>query len=364
MRRTHMPLVSRAACHVAHVLLTHSQVLLSPQRILQEIETSGKDLDVQGPAALQDSSCAFLSLCLEIARRDVRLYRLHLEEKALGWLSDAWQASMNQRVGRSFVTTVNAQDILLLIESIIGTTQRSNARTRTPLPESMLTDTLLDHLSTTIIRNFLLQAKLPELQEQNLPPSSQKASSHAAIDPLFMGDNQDFPPPGVLERKLSSLISRFLNNISLRLDDVASLGPSQSAQVAHQATELAVIAIVYEVLLAANCTRPTHRSVKAACKLLTRVIPLLESTSWTTEEKLLILVAMEPILPVQVDEEFPWTPLVVPNDKSGIHRETLRKILSRVDVPGVSSKTSQEAFYCVARQVLHVCMLDSSENIR
>ena len=190
MRRAVVPIVCRAACHVAYTLLYHAKHLLNSQRVLVEIETFAKDLDVQGPPFPYDSVCVFMALCLQVAVQDMRLYRMHLEEKVLSWLVDSWSLGVT-RIARGTsldgirikLTHPTVADMVTLLESICGLSKRSSLICRAILPECAIVQEMQDEHRTAIIRGFLLHARLPPFHRHH------KLKSNLSITPTLLPAN-------------------------------------------------------------------------------------------------------------------------------------------------------------------------------
>ncbi|KAJ7760552.1 hypothetical protein B0H16DRAFT_1415528 [Mycena metata] len=331
IRRTNVPSVSRAACHTAYVLLVHShshfqsssRLALTPQRLLVEIESLAKDLDVQGPPLPSDSVCAFISQALRIASQDARLYRMQFEEKALSWLVDCWAVRDAGNLPLHLV-----RDMMLLLESICGLSKRSDLFCRVLLPECLIVETLVAQRNTKVIRDYLLTATLPEFRKVDHRPVSSSLDPPTAADDRRIGDDPVEESPR--EKKISTFLLKSLESLASDLELIAKSSTLLSAEKARKSLDWAIVALSFESLLGLNGTRPNRRVIQAACKVMLLVTPLLQDPRWTDAEKALVILALEPLTSTgdSQDDDIFSTGLLPPEAGSGIKAETLQSLLS------------------------------------
>ncbi|KAJ7504364.1 hypothetical protein B0H11DRAFT_513652 [Mycena galericulata] len=331
IRRTNVPSVSRAACQAAYVLLlyshSHSQsssrLALTPQRLLLEIESLAKDLDVQGPPFPYDSVCAFLSQALRVASQDVRLYRMQFEEKALSWVVDCWTVRDAGSLPLHMV-----KDIMALLETICGLSKRSDLFCRIVLPECLIVETLVDQAKTKVIRDYLLTATLPPFRPVNQRSSSKALDPPPTADGSRMTDDQTDESPR--ERKLSTFLMKSLETLASDLE-ILTTSAHPTAENARRSLDWVVTALTFESLLGLNGTRPNRRVILAACKVMLLVAPLLKDPRWTDAEKALVILAFEPLTSTgeTEDDDIFSMALIPPDVGSGIKAETLQSLTSQ-----------------------------------
>lgn len=357
IRRANAPTVCRAACHTAHTLLFLSRSqstlhaapgrILTSHHVLLEIETFAKDLDVQGPLFPYDSVCLFLAGCLRLASQDMRLYRMQLEDKAVGWLLDCWRIEEVRGAGsadRSRMSLHMVKDILLLLESICGVSKRSDLVCRVLLPECLIVETMVDEMKTKVIRDFLLSAKLPRFRRPTDGGGASGTSENYSRSPTgaplasYISTDTDLSPPRGRERKLSAYMLKSLEALIAQWEALKHAGTHSSAEKARRSLDAAVIALSFESLLVLNGTRVTRRVVQCACKLVGLITAQLTDLRWTIEEKVLILLGLEPLISNGEEHRDAerWEAMIAPNKGTGIKTETLRAF-SR-DEPGVKHK--------------------------
>ena len=341
IRRANSPGVCRAACHVACILLSRARRFLTSQRVLLEIESLAKDLDVQGPTFPYDSVCVFFSQCLKVASQNVRLYHMQLEEKVLGWLVDSWKVGDNQTVqgkgGRCRMEPHMVGDVLLLLESICGFSKRYNLVSRILLPDCSIVDAMLDQGKTTVIREFQLHGRLPPFHK---PREDRALSVDITSSAVRAMKSADLAPPRGRERRVSTFLQRSLEVFISGFDAIKHANGHSTAERVRQALDLAVTALLFESLLVLNGTLSTRRVIQCACKLVTLAISLLTNSMWTTEEKALILLGLEPLI-FQGNEgrdDDSWVAMLSPDADAGVRSQTLRKLVSN----GTNERSHQQ----------------------
>ena len=331
IRRTSVSTVCRTASHLAHVLLAHSSSFLPPHRVLIEIEAFAKDLDVQGPTFPYDSVCMFITLCLRVANQDVRLYRMQLEDKVITWLTESWRvaeetANTRGQRGRAKSRMPNhtVNDVLMVLESICGLAKRSNVICRRVLPESAAAGAIIEHSRTSVIRNYLLYARLPRFQ-----PQEQGSRTSIVHDRVTLGTGGDLTQSTSRERRISSYLLKSLETLVDEWENSENAGQI-AVERARRGLDFAVLALYFESVLQLNGTRSTRRTIQAACRLIGLLTPLLSEKTWSFEDRRLLLLGLETL--IAVDEEPPsedWEEAIVaPTDHTGIRRQVLGSLKS------------------------------------
>lgn len=328
MRRANVPVVCRAACHTAHTLIIHSKLLLTSQRVLIEIETLAKDLDLQGPAFPYDSVCMFLAQCLRVASQDVRLYRMQLEEKVLSWLLDNWRVGAGQAVkdtsGKSRMPLHTIGDIIGLLESICGMSKRSDLLCRMILPGCAIVELMEEERKTKVIRGFLLDAQLPSFRKDAVSTSCDKLT-HSSINDELTIDSELVQPRG-RERRVTSSLLKAMESLIVEWDTFRETNAHPTAEKLRQSLDAVVTAFAFETLLVWNGMRCNRRVLQSAGRVMSLLAPLLTDPRWTADERVLILHALEPLVmngeERSTNEE--WEAMLGPDLGSGIRSHTLK----------------------------------------
>ncbi|KAE9399525.1 hypothetical protein BT96DRAFT_965594 [Gymnopus androsaceus JB14] len=305
IRRTSSSQVCRAACHAASVLAWSHRPF--------------------------DSVCTFLSLCLRVANQDVRLYRMQLEEKVLTWLIDSWKPGNVDASEAPLLYLVS--DVLLLLETICASSQHSSLICRIAPPLCLTTETLVTEKQTRVIREFLLNAKLPTFQkDQDRHSKSTRESLDSGITtfvPAVPAETDLIEPRG-RERKVSAFFLKCLESLLPTWQELPFHNTLPRADTAKRTLDVAVISLSFESVLVLDGIQSNRRVIQAACKLIGSIIPLLDRTQWTMEEKALILSALEPLVSIDTKtyEDAPWSVLLPPTRGTGIRTRTLKSLLS------------------------------------
>ena len=328
MRRANAPVVCRAACHTALTLLRHYKLLLTSQRVLVEIETLAKDLDLQGPAYPYDSVCMFLAHCLHVANQDVRLYRMQLEEKVLSWLLDNWRIGAGQAMkdtnGKSRMPLHTIGDILGLLESICGTSKRSDLLCRMLLPDCITVELMEEERKTKVIRDFLLDARLPSFRTGAVSAVSEE-SYHNGVNGVSVIDSELVQPRG-RERRISSSLLKAMESLSVEWDTLKETNAHPTAEKLRQSLDAVVIAFAFESLLVWNGVRSNRRVLQSAGRVLTLIAPFLSNSRWTPDERVLMFHALEPLIMNGEEDSTDdgWEAMLGPDLDSGIRSHTLK----------------------------------------
>lgn len=328
VRRLNVPLVCRAACHLASVLLIHSD-LLSPSRVHSEIEACAKDLDVQGPALPYDAVCTFLGHCLRIASRDVRLYRMQMEEKVLTWLLDNWRPGSE---GRFKMPLHSVNDILMLLASICSLSKRVDVICFLTLPCCSVVDAVVEEKEDHTIRQFTLYGRLPPLRTSRRSPGSDAVDMDAPSHGFSEQSNSqllqtagDFTQPSARERRTSAFFAKSLEDLNLSWDTNKTKS-GIAAERLRSYLDFSVTALLFEGLVLWNGTRLNKRVIQQACKFIKLIIPVAAERHWTSEERILILSALRPLFTVceQNQDTTSWETMISPTEDSGVRHSVLR----------------------------------------
>jgi serine-protein kinase ATM len=326
LRRVNAPIVCRAACHVAHNLLFYHRVnsvssFSSPvthARILSEIEGFVKDLDVQGPPYPSDSVCIFLARCLQIAGQDARLYRLHLEDKALVWLLQSWRAiGVMDREGLPLVLV---KDIIYLLETICGFRKRAALVCTIYLPDCPIAKILVEEAQAHIVRNFQLDANLPGFIPQH-------PTMNPWVDDYGESDRTESVSPtrqlGSRERNVSTFLSRRLEEHTSEWNnakDIANL----RVEAIRTHMDSAVVYLLFQALLLTNGFRAD--STSPGLKVITTIIRSLTGGAWDAKESALIAIALEPLITMEPPALAQCKPLLPPHAGMGVRADMLRHL--------------------------------------
>lgn len=335
VRRANVPIVCRAACHTAYVLIAHSKHLLTSHRILAEIETLAKDLDLQGPNFPYDAVCMFLAYCLRIASQDVRLYRMQLEEKVLSWLLDNWRIGTATRdIGsKSYLPPYTLNDTLTLLGSVCGSMRHTDLICDAMLPHCEIVKVMEEQHQDKIIQDYVLFAQLPE----------QCTSVMKDTTPTFLAEvslrrpDHELASPRGRDRRISAFLQKAMESLMLEWEAAKASNTHPTAERVRQSFDAAITVLAFESLQVATGTRSNRRTIQSAGKVVALLAPLLIDSRWTPEERLLILKTFEPLIldGDPGDDGERWEALVFPGVETGIKSRALRAVKDRLfhDIP-------------------------------
>ncbi|KAG6821445.1 hypothetical protein H0H93_010169 [Arthromyces matolae] len=325
IRRANVPPVSRAACHAAYAILTHtraytqksqpSQIPLASSRILFEIETLTKELDVQGPPYPYDSVCTFLSSCLRVSNQDMHLYRMQLEEKVLTWLVDCWQVADFHSKSQSLHVI---KDLLILLGGICGFSRAIDLGCRIPLPEGLIVDTLVDEARSKVIKDYILDAQLPQFEISS-------KNDGLLVQPLATESQKTLVQPRSRERRITTFLLKTLERLLSQWNDNL---PRATAGSARHSLDMAITALCFESTLVINGMQSDRRLIQCACKVIGGITIVLPDSRWTVAERALISLGLGPLTLFEndYDEEIAWDALLPPDQGSGIKSQLLGQL--------------------------------------
>ncbi|KZT27904.1 hypothetical protein NEOLEDRAFT_1059985 [Neolentinus lepideus HHB14362 ss-1] len=331
VRRANIVAVSRAACHAGYTILRAARHLVSPPSVLSEIETLAKDIDVQGPALPHDSVCAFLGMCLRIASQDIRLYRMQLEEKVLSWLVEVWRLDNSMRSASSMPVHA-VDDVLDLLQTICGIAKRSHVVCRTLLPDCLMTRTVIEEESHSVIRDYMLNARFPPYSAVAVTQgvgNAVRSSSNLPNDRDH--SSPDLIEPRARERRVSAFLLKLLEDVSVQWGTPQDI--KLTAERARRDLDLVVTALLFEYCLVVNGVRNNRRVIQAACRVISQVRPLFTDGKLTDTERLSLLLGLEPLVLVtsKVQDDEAWETMLPPSDTTGIKRGVMRSLLQSSD---------------------------------
>lgn len=330
VRRSNVPRVCRAACHVAHTLLLHAKTLLSPNKVLIEIETFAKDLNIQGPSFPHDSVCSFLVTCMRVANQDVRLYRLQLEEKVLAWLADSWRPTKTWSKRTMPAHTVS--DILGLLGAVCNVSQLPYPVCEMILPDCPIAEAMSEENSTSVIRDLVLYAQLPPFHTHSLGDVVQEVSSPPLLPPTSTERDHELAPAGSRERRISAFLVKYLEEFSQDVDGDKTLGKHTVERI-RVTLDFATSALCFESLLAVSGIMPNRRVIQAACKSIGSCLAVITESRWTWNERLFILASLDPLFLSESSwtEDESWELILPAGAETGIRQDALRRLSRGLD---------------------------------
>ncbi|CED84602.1 ataxia telangiectasia mutated [Phaffia rhodozyma] len=316
-RRINIPLLCRAAGHVAYSIVRHRQIPNSA--LLENVGTFLKDIELQGPFFPYDTVCQFISSCLDLACEDLYLFRLEYEERVLNWLVSVWNVVDGTTKGFNINTKLenhSPNDLLDLLSSLCRFKTRVKVLQNGVLPDSDIVNHLVEENRTKTIREYVIHARLP----LPLSDSIQQGSS----------DNSDANSSSIVSerdligrpRKVSSFLLKSIDSFHLEWKDI-DLKTGVTPEKVRRSLDLIVLSLCFENLLQMNGITSNRRAVKRSCLLLTLVAPALSTPQSCFRDSLIMIQGLEPLLMDSIDLDEPKVMLLKPGPMTGIRKDLL-----------------------------------------
>lgn len=320
MRRISNPIVSRVASHASNVLLATDRI--DPVKVASSVEAFTRDLDVQGPNFPSDAVCTFLGWCLSIASSDVRLFRLGLPDKVYTWLSTAWKPldgvvrahSIGQTRPRA--DPLSPSHLVTLIAQVCGNDHIPALRS-TPsdflIPDCPSASLAIDMCETAPVRDFI-QGRVPPIVKEDVA-SSRAPQSAKSVQKV----------QGGTERKVSAWLARLLASVSDAGEDAGEhYWTTMGSEMVRRHLDLAAVALTVEGMFELDTTRPDKTTIKAACVLLSHLVPTLALKKWRPHERAYVLGGLKLLLvPLPDYPSISFPVLLDPGPCSGVPRALL-----------------------------------------
>lgn len=320
MRRISNPIVSRVASHAANVLLAADRI--DPVKVVSSVEAFTRDLDVQGPSFPSDAVCTFFGGCLSIASNDVCLFRLGLPDKVCTWLSSAWKPLDGVVRAHSFGQTRPRADPLspshlsTLIAQVCGLDHIPSLRSLPSdflVPDCPSVSLAIDMCETAPVRDFI-QGRVPSIVKEDATPTRMPHSARSAQK-----------VQGGIERRVSTWLARSLASVCDAGEDAGELHwTTMGFEMVRRHLDLAAIALAVEGMFELETTRPDKNTIKAACVLLSNLVPTLALKKWTPYERAYVLGGLNLIfVPLPNFPSISFPVLLDPGACSGVPRARL-----------------------------------------
>ena len=327
VRRAIVPAVCRAACHAAHAIMLADKVV--PLTILTDVESLVRDIEIQGPSFPYDSVCDFLATAVEMASRDVRLFRMDLEAKVVHWLSTTWRVLDGTTKGfnvRTRLENHTPTDMLRLLSSLCRFPRHVILSQSVPLPDSPVIAHVVREAESAVVRDYIVHARL------DLPISESPISTLPPTTPSSLplgtapGPNDHLVQLDGSARKLSTFLALSSDSLTAEWTDV-DLEAAVTPEKIRRSTDLVVLVLAFEAVLELNGVSPERKAIKAACALLAAIAPSFALDRLSAAELAVMVQGLEPLV-TGLDGSPPRTPagscaLVSPGVMTGIRRDML-----------------------------------------
>ncbi|KAK6906072.1 hypothetical protein I203_100054 [Kwoniella mangroviensis CBS 8507] len=305
--------VCRAACHAAYTLLQVDK--LDSAQAIKDIHSLLRNVDIQGPVFPYDSVCALLSIALEMAKSDVRLYSLGLENKVLSWLEKCGLTEGPRGTSRKEQQT--PADIVRLLASIAGFRHHPLREITIDevLPDAAIVDRILEETKTKPIRDFLLYGTFPKkpMKDGDTGQSTESYAQALSSESLAYLKGRG--------RRISIFLSSTLSALATDWESIK--GAAVPAERIRRCVDLIVIALSFQATIQLNGSVPDSDCIHSAIRLLTAIQPTFLSNGYSIPAQHLIWRGLEPLVNSAVIQEDAWQLLIQPDTQSGIRQDLL-----------------------------------------
>lgn len=315
MRKITLAPLSRSACHAANALLLHGKIDLTST--VRDLGNLLRSIDIQGPSYPHDSVCTLIGSAIRIARQDVRLYALNLEDKVISWLSK-WNALEGTR-GKGRLDQHSPSDILHLICEILHLPSPTfdTPSTIDFLPDCAIVERVLEEDRTNPMRRFTLYGKITELKRNSPTKAAPIKSTESDAGSAFLHGR-----PQRISRVVKDLIDSFARDWPT-VQSGSEARPAMPPDRCRRTIDLIVLALAYNATLHINGIRADNESLQAASSLMDRVIPLMTLSAYDIPSQHLMWKGLQPLIKVASTSTNLWPVLLKPNSLSGIRKDLL-----------------------------------------
>ena len=270
------------------------------------------EMAFQGPPFPYDSVCAFIRECSEITRRDMRLYKVQLQDKALSWLVEGWNVLQGTTGGfnaKSKVECHSVGDILSLASSLCGL-KHDELLPSSSLPECFAVEFKIEEERLRATTDYMLHGYVDGGSSLALEVKGREGS-------LADQNNR----PNALSHKFSNFLERSLHAIHGEWES-RDLHSVATAEKLRRSFDLSALALYFQATLRHNGYRDNRKVVQAACDCITALHPVFTWSSWTSQERALIIQGLAPLTQSNPTSHILdtkcWAPLADPGHTSGI----------------------------------------------
>lgn len=295
-------------------------------------------IDIQGPSYPVDSIALLVAKCLSIARSDVRLYSLNLEEKVIAWLTR--YNTFDGTRGKSRQDAHTSSDLVALVASAAGLSPPPSRvfNASLYLPECPIVNRVLEEHRTSGIRSFVLDGTLPPSATARSSPASMTADPAAQIGQLppfatptglpSTQANGEFFEAAILNERQKRLASWLGGQLQGEVKDLAT-GTSANARPPERIRkllDLAIVSIAYLALLRANGTGGDRDLVEAVRNAIIAFQPDLINTASSLGSQHRLWSAFEPLLPDSDTTDMDWPILLKAGESSGMRPDVVPRV--------------------------------------
>ena len=348
IRKISSPGLCRAACLLANAIFACD--VISPEQMTADVRLVLTDLDVRSPTSPSDAVCAFLAQATTLAKFDVTLYNLNLEDRVLRWL-DVW----TRGDGVKNASRLEQFCPLDLLELLCATADLQCRGFSPPTSEEMLPDCpivtrVLVEGRTRPIREFVLHGSVPVTGASTLraPTDLARANKRSQIAPIEESLTVLVDRP----RRISDMLSDLLRSLVGGPNDANESIALGSPELARRVVDLSVAAIGFQAILQVNGIGPDTACLSAAAALMKQTLSVLRSSSAHISGQHLVWRGFLPLVGGPFPQfASPWPILLGKQAMSGIRPD--QHIIKSVAIPSAQTAESTSSAAGLLAEKIH-----------
>ena len=323
----------RAACHAAGIIMAFER--MDHIQLVTDLEVFMRDIQVQIAMLPFDSTCTFLTRCLDMAAKDLHLFQLQLPRKVLDWLINGWNPLLPTSISATSYRghACFSPELVNLLRAISGLQSGQLLRSDTPVPNCSIAQALSEHMETRAVRDWALSATVCPVQCRvagSGPVTStvegDPVSASATRRPQGHDISIDETPPNSLQMRLAAFLQGILDSAPVEFD--GSDGADWSTARIYRLRTLlylAVLSLLYDGVCQISGIRSQRPMVVSACRVLKHAASCINRQILPTQDRAALVQGLSPLL-LRIDPVGPAlleNVMVNPGLNSGIKRELL-----------------------------------------
>lgn len=298
---------------------------IDQSRILQDLETLGRDLEINGPIWPSDTACDLLCDLLKIATTDLRIHRLNLPDKIYARMIQHWNflpdsagqgRTFGAKARSEFLCTIRLHFVLV---AMIGLDSEGISMTAPiSLPDCSIVAQRQKDVQLSEARNWYFRAQLATTHQQGHTGSNSKSRSKSLAGDAF------------ITQMAARIVSYLRTTLTGALAEASAGGKifweTIPVERARRLLDLSILAVRIDARLDAHQVVRAERNTETAGAIIGSILPRLSSNKWSISERAYLITGLWPIIFSTLGQSLPITGLIAAGEHSGIRTGLLRKL--------------------------------------